>query len=226
MLRNFLTEDDLKAYAPNLDGLLWTDDSDYSSQIATADLEVRNDFFSMGLRPVYLRPDLEFYDGTTSLTATETTDSAEDELSRNRWVVNCTALSGGNKTLTLQGSHNDTDWVTVTTATITATGLTSYLITKAFNYYRVNVAVSSGAITIESYMTETVFDTLFAYKTLELIFQSFVKSEGDQWSIKRDYFMKGYKEKLNAYKFQYDEDGDGVLDTGELVKNNVINYYR
>jgi len=88
MLRNFTTADTLAGYVPHLTNLQWTNQDDYSTQIEIADYEVRNDLFNRGLRSVYLRPDLTFNEGTASVTASETSDTVTDSLSRNRWVVN------------------------------------------------------------------------------------------------------------------------------------------
>jgi len=50
MLRNYTTLTDLKAYIPNLDNLLWTENEDYSAQIEAAEREVRDDLLNTGLR--------------------------------------------------------------------------------------------------------------------------------------------------------------------------------
>lgn len=226
MLRNFTTADTLAGYVPHLTNLQWTNQDDYSTQIEIADYEVRNDLFNRGLRSVYLRPDLTFNEGTASVTASETSDTVTDSLSRNRWVVNVTAFSGSNKTITLQGSNDETDWSTIDTVTISATGETSQLLTKNYNYYRINTAVSSGAITFESYLTETNYDCLFDYKTLTIILRPLIKSEGDQFDLAYREFQRMYNDLLNSMKVQYDADNDGELDSGEIEKQNIVRYYK
>lgn len=226
MLKNFTTEDDLKAYVPNLTGLLWAGETDYTAQIAAADKEVRNDFTARGLRHIFLRPDLVLIDGTESIAASETSDAIEEAFNYGRLAVEVTAFSGANKTLTLEGSNDNSTWETIYTVTISETGNDYYDLPAAYAYYRTNLATSSGAVTAKVYLTETSFDTLFVYKTLELILQSFVKNEGDQFSIKRDYFAREYREKLSSLKSLYDVDLSGTVDTGETNETTSITYYR
>lgn len=226
MLRNYTTATTLAGYVPHLNNLQWTNQDDYSTQIAIADYEVRNDLFNRGLRALYLRPDLTFNDGTDSITSSETSDTVTDELTRNRWVINCTAFSGNNKTITLEGSNDNSTWTTVDSVTISATSETSQLLTKNYKYYRINTAVSSGAITFESYLTETNYDCLFDYKTLTIILRPLIKSEGDQFDLAYREFQRMYNDLLQSMKVQYDEDLDSSLDTGELQRNNLVRYYK
>lgn len=229
MLRNFTTLTDLKAYIPNLDNLLWRDNEDYSAQIEAAEREVRNDFNNMGLAGVYLRPDLTLEDGSTSITGAKvTTTGMADGFNRGRLVINTTALSEDNSVpcVLLGGNTIDGTYSTVTTVTVTATGLSFALLPVQYKYYKINVGVSTGSITANVYLTESNYDTLFIYKTLVIILNSLVKSEGDQWDLKRRMFMQMYSELLNNMKFAYDQDLDEQADTGEVVKNNLLVYYK
>ena len=225
MLRNLLTEADLRAYIPNIDLIQWTGTDDYSAQIEAAEREVRDDLYSiMGLKSSSLRPDLTLNAGTTSITSSTTSSEIEDEADRKRLVCNVTAFSGTSHTVTLQGSNDETTWTTVTTLTITETGVESALLPLQFTYYKATVAVSSGAMTANIYLTETIYDTLFAYKTLAIILQALIKTDGDQWSIKASYFHEMYEKKLSSYKMFYDANLDGTLDEGELISNTIIKY--
>lgn len=225
MLRNLLTEADLRAYIPNIDLIQWTGTDDYSAQIEAAEREVRDDLYSiMGLKSSSLRPDLTLNAGTTSITSSTTSSEIEDEADRKRLVCNVTAFSGTSHTVTLEGSNDETTWTTVTTLTITETGVESALLPLQFTYYKATVAVSSGAMTANIYLTETIYDTLFAYKTLAIILQALIKTDGDQWSIKASYFHEMYEKKLSSYKMFYDANLDGTLDEGELISNTIIKY--
>ena len=225
MLRNLLTEADLRAYIPNIDLIQWTGTDDYSAQIEAAEREVRDNLYSiMGLKSSSLRPDLTLNAGTTSITSSTTSSEIEDEADRKRLVCNVTAFSGTSHTVTLEGSNDETTWTTVTTLTITETGVESALLPLQFTYYKATVAVSSGAMTANIYLTETIYDTLFAYKTLAIILQALIKTDGDQWSIKASYFHEMYEKKLSSYKMFYDANLDGTLDEGELISNTIIKY--
>lgn len=225
MLRNLLTESDLRAYIPNIDLVQWTGTSDYSAQIEAAEREVRDDLYSvMGLKSSALRPELTLNAGTSSITSSTTSDSVEDAADRKRLVCNVTAFSGTSHTVTLQGSNDESTWTTVTTLTITETGIETALLPAQFTYYKATVAVSSGAMTANIYLTETIYDTLFAYKTLAIILQALIKTDGDQWSIKASYFHTMYEKKLATYKMFYDANLDGEVDEGELISNTIIKY--
>ena len=227
MLRNLLIESDLRAYIPNIDLVQWTGTDDYSAQIEAAEREVRDDLYSiMGLKSSSLRPDLTLNAGTTSITSSTTSSEIEDEADRKRLVCNVTAFSGTSHTVTLEGSNDETTWTTVTTLTITETGVESALLPLQFTYYRSVVAVSSGAMTANIYLTETIYDTLFAYKTLAIILQALIKTDGDQWSIKASYFHEMYEKKLSTYKMFYDANLDGEVDAGEMTSNKIVGYYK
>lgn len=225
MLRNLLTESDLRAYIPNIDLVQWTGTSDYSAQIEAAEREVRDDLYSvMGLKSSALRPELTLNAGTSSITSSTTSDSVQDAADRKRLVCNVTAFSGTSHTVILDGSNDEGTWTTVITETITGTGVYTSLLPFQYTYYRATVAVSSGAMTANIYLTETIYDTLFAYKTLAIILQALIKTDGDQWSIKASYFHTMYEKKLATYKMFYDQNLDGEVDTGELVSNTIIKY--
>lgn len=227
MLRNYTTLTDLKAYIPNLDNLLWTENEDYSAQIEAAEREVRDDLLNTGLRGLLLRPDLTLNAGTSAITTATSSDAVNETFQRQRWIVNVTAQSAASVTFTLQGCDTETGtYVTVSTITSTGTGLQSELIPKPYDYYKLSTAISSGSVTVESYLTETVFDTLFIYKTLILILTSMVMTSGDQWDLKRQFFSNEYSRLLTTAKMAYDADQDGNIEMGEVVNNNVITYYK
>jgi len=225
MLRNFTTLSDLKAYIPNLENLLWTDNEDYSAQIAAAEREVRDDLLNRGLRDVYLRPDLTLNAGTSAVSVSTQTDSVGETYQRARWVVNVKAVTSS-VTLTLQGSNDNETFETVETITATETGVTTALIGKPFSYYRATIVPSTGSATVETYLTETIYDTLFAYKTLIIILTSMIVSENDQWATKQRYFMEQYSQLLNKAKIAYDSNQDGDIESGETASMNIVAYLK
>ena len=226
MLRNYTTAETLAGYVPHLNNLQWTNQDDYSEQIKIADYEVRNDLFNRGLRSVYLRPDLDFFSGSDTFTSAETTDSVTDSLSRNRWVVDVLAISGGDKTITLEGSNDNETFETVSSATLTEVDEVSYFLPRNYAYYRVSLAVSAGSMTLRSYLTETNYDCLFDYKTLTIILRPLIKSEGDQFDLAYREFQRMYNDMINTMKVHYDTDLDGAVESGEVVKNTIVNYYK
>jgi hypothetical protein len=119
----------------------------------------------MGLKSSALRPELTLNAGTSSITTSTTSETVEDSADRKRLVCNVTAFSGTSHTVTLEGSNDESTWATVSTLTITETGIATALLPAQFTYYRATVAVSSGAMTANIYLTETIYDTLYSLRS-------------------------------------------------------------
>ena len=224
MIRIFIDQDYLKAYVPNLDNLLFTGEEDFSKEKRAAEQEVLQDFLNSRHRAVAIRNDLDLRSSGTTLTDDASTDSsAEDTISRTRWVVNVTTYTAS-ASLELQGRDaSDDDWNTVSSMTITETGENSEVITKYYKYYRV-VAMVTGSLDYESFLTESVYDLLHAYKWAMIINRNRTKQEGDQYYVKYE-LCKAYYDKLfNDMVLYLDTDNDGEVDTG--ISNNSIKMYK
>lgn len=124
---NFITEPDLKGYAPELDRLLWSDQADYSKQKSVAEITVTNDLISRGYKLRQLQTPLII-----------TTESKEDKLSRNRVIISGTA--------TLKGSNDNENFINVATQ--------SKVLTQTFRYYQKS---GSGAVKLYETVFDLLF---------------------------------------------------------------------
>ena len=58
MIRNYIDEDYLSGYIPNLDSLLFTGESNFNKQKVLAEIEVANDFINSNYKGLFTRNDL------------------------------------------------------------------------------------------------------------------------------------------------------------------------
>jgi len=211
MIRNYIDEDYLSGYIPNLDSLLFTGETNFNKQKVLAEIEVANDFINSNYKGLFTRNDLILRSsGTTISSTTSETISNEDKLTRLRWVVDVKVLTGVDKTLTLYGTNdsgdNYTELNTMTIGTSNVGSIISQTLAVPYTAYKVTATVPSGTLDYASSMTETGYDTLYVLKWGSIImFQNF-KKEGDQWHSKYIEFKKAYENEFAKFVVNYGDE--------------------
>jgi hypothetical protein len=156
-----------------------------------------------------------------------------------RFVVNLTAKTlADDWSFILQGSNKntrpddvDTSWETVATIQydgVTAAAEDDTTFSVMYRWYRLNVTKTSGtgSVTFTASLYETNFDLLFAYKTLDLIAMSWKTGLNQKWDDMRADMAAQYESTLQAIKFTYDENRDGVPEVAEPTKSGSVRLTR
>ena len=226
MLRNLVTEEDLKGYTPKLSELLWTGEVDYSAQKEKATQFVFNQLIQKRYDVKELMPELTLRANGVSLSANETGTGYCDTINRLRLVIDNISNTVSSKVLTLQGSDNGSDnFKDITTITIATTDtIKTVTFHDTYKYYRINSAVVSGVFDFRAYLTETVYDELFECKWLVYIFSDIRSSEGDSFDLKMQFYEMMYQNLMNSAMLYIDTNLDGVPDSSR--ETNVINVTR
>ena len=226
MLRNLVTEEDLKGYTPKLSELLWTGETDYSAQKEKATQFVFNQLIQKRYDVKELMPELTLRANGVSLSANETGVAFCDTINRLRLVMDNISNTVSSKVLTLQGSDNGSDnFKDITTITIATTDtIKTITFHDTYKYYRINSAVVSGVFDFRAYLTETVYDELFECKWLVYIFSDIRSAEGDPYDLKMQFYEMMYQNLMNSAMLYIDTNSDGVPDSSR--ETNVINVTR
>lgn len=217
MIRNYLVESDLKGLIPNLDNLLFTGQDDWTQQKRDAEIDVMNDFINSKFRAVYARNDLSLRTSGDVLNASDFTESVEDVITRQRWVINTISCTGS-PILTLQGRNSEDDtWTDISSVTITATDETTQIISKFYNFYRISATISSATIDYESSLTETIYDQLFLFKWAEKIYWTLFTNSESEFKLKYEMMQSMYSSAWNKALIYYDTNTDGTVDVDNVM---------
>ncbi|RPI19021.1 MAG: hypothetical protein EHM58_03135 [Ignavibacteriae bacterium] len=209
-MKNYITEEYIKGFLPELSRYLWQGETNYNKQKEKAEQIVLNDFLARGYRPVLLQNELVLRENGTIINTNETgIASKEDKLSRMRLFVEVIELTGGEKKVTLQGSNDRFKWNDVVIITFTGVEIKTVITNSIYNYYRVNTSVQDGTIDFSAYLTETTYDLFFAYKWLQLVLEDAIAGENDQYMLKAKLFAKKYEELWSNNAFFSDETRSG-----------------
>src|SRR5512146_3231262 len=228
MIKNYLAETDLEGVFPELDKYLWNGETDWSKQKTKAEQIVINDFMSRGYKGYLLRTPLSLRT-TGAATLPETGDkSDEDDATRIRLVYNIASLTTP-VTLTLQGTNDSSSetYSTITTVALTTptTGESSTVFGQVYKYYRINAAgTGTPAINYTADLVDTMADSFFLYKWLELIMLNNIVEKDDQFDIKRQYCADRYNELWNTAQIFEDKDESGDLEESEGTTSNDVTF--
>ncbi len=222
--KNYITEEELKAYLPEITRLLWNDEADYSKQKTEAVKTVIADLVNRGSSPLKLMPELKLRESGNIITGNETGGSKDDKASlRSRFVWNVISLgSADEKTLILEGSFDNSDWDVIGLFTISSTGEFSRVITSLYKYYRVRVLVAGGSLDYSASMVETSYDRLISSKWLELILLDRYTEENDQYHLKMKYFRNEYEKLWDTIRIWEDENDDGSIQANEASRITTV----
>ncbi len=207
MLRNYLLETDLAQLEPEYIRYLWSSQTDFSGFKTMSEMIVKNDFVNRGYSAKALRPDLMLRTSTDTISASSTGTAFEDLYSRTRLAYNVTERTG-TTSLVLQGSTDNSAWVTIETQSITATGEGSFFFIEGYRYYRINSTITAGTLAFTAWITEGIYDLFFLYKWIELIMFDAGKKKDTKYN---DAYLK--------YKADYDALWDSVVLTDD---NGVV----
>ena len=213
MLKNLIDEDYLKGYAVKLSALLWTDETDWNEQKARSTQFVFNQLIQKGYDVKKLMPELILRDSGTTLSATETSVPAQDTINRLRLVIDNISCTVSGKVLTFKGSNDNVTYQTIDTITINTDSVReSITFFDTYQYYKLTTTITSGVIDYRAYLTETVYDELFACKWLVFIFADLRKQDGDQFDLRLRFYEDMYNQLMNGVTIYIDSNQDGIPD--------------
>ncbi len=214
MLKNLVDEDYLKGYTVKLNDLLYTGEADWSEQKSRANQFVFNQLTQRGYDVKKLMPELVLRTAGTSESATAYSSGVQDTITRLRLVIDTITNTLSSKTLTLQGSNDNSTFYDITDI-IVATDDTSKSIIffDTYSYYRIKTTIVSGAIDFRAYLNETVYDELFATKWLVFIFADIRKADGDQFDLRMRHYEDMYNQIMGDVTIYIDSNNDGIPDS-------------
>ena len=172
---------------------MWSGETDYTKQKVKAEQIVLNDFINRGHKATILRPNLDLRTSTDTINTSSTGTSYEDTQTRMRLGYNVTVRTG-TTSLVLQGSDDEATWSTITTISVTSTGISSEVFLTPYKYYRINSTITAGTLAFTAWLTETNYDLWFAYKWLELILMNAYTNEDDQYYKRMEWFKNAYND--------------------------------
>ncbi|MBZ0204247.1 MAG: hypothetical protein K8I03_14625 [Ignavibacteria bacterium] len=222
--QNFITEEDLRSYIPELSKLLWTDEANFDRQKKESEKLFLNDLADRGYRGTDIMPELMLRNSGLNISANETTEpSKEDVIPRQRFLLNVSKfVSGGSKIIFLEGSNDKSVWETVHTENPSGIMNSNVIISKHYRFYRIRAVVSGGSMDFKAYLSETTYERMLIYKWLELILLDRYSQENDQYHLKMKYFKSEYDRLWNTVKIYIDSNYDGATDAGEAGKLTTI----
>jgi len=225
MLKNLIDETYLKGYAVKLSALLWTGETDWSEQKDRATQFVYNQLIQKRYDVKKLMPELILRSSGTSLSATATSTAVTDTINRLRLVIDNITNTVSGKVLTLKGSNDGTTYYDIDTITInTDSTLETITFFDTYSYYKITTTITSGVIDFRAYLTETVYDELFACKWLVFIMADLRKQDGDQFDLRLRHYEDMYNKLMNSVTLYIDSNNDGIPD--ETRETNILTMTR
>lgn len=223
-LEEYLTEEDIKSYIPELARFLWSEETDYSNQKTQAVNEVKLELSCRGFNPALINPRLVIrYAGISENNNHTTPPTGEDTAARLRYVLVVNEFTpGGLKTFILEGSNDKTNWNAIDSRKAEAIGTITFMLESSYLYYRLMVTITGGTIDYDAYLCDTGIEKLIAYKWLELILLDRITQDNDQYHLKMKYFKSEYEKLVGRIKIWADKDSDGTLDENEFNTTRTI----
>lgn len=226
MLRNFTNEEYIKGFYPGLNNLLWRTETDYSKQREKAEQIVINSLIAKGENLKAIMPELVLNRQGTTIDAETTGSAFQDIINRQRLVVETIDFTGTSATITLQGSSDNSGtsqiWTDITSIEVTTETETtqSILFTESYNQYRLVTTIDgSSTIDYKGYLVETVFDLLFAYKWLEIIFRESKKNSEDQFAMAEKDCIEQYQDVWESARYYMAGAGNNVI--SQMTTNSI-----
>lgn len=178
MLRCYIDEDYLINFEPDILSYKNRNAEDLTAYRNAAVTSVFADLNKKSEDSRYIMPELVLRSAGTSSSSSETGTAILETINRNRIVITVSVFTGGSdKVISLYGSKDNSTFELIENYTITETGLYTYTFDYVYNYYRVDMTQADGTINFKCFLVESVFDNMFAYKWLELIFANQRKEE-------------------------------------------------
>ena len=233
MIESFLTQNLIVRGETAIADYLRTGQSDFSNIWKEAFTDVLIDFDTMGLKIRQLCERLSLQTSVTKTAAFNGAISKQDYAQRMRLVIPVSAITG-NAVFTLQGTDDDglnytavqlvsDDGTAGTTQTISATATgnsaNSFLITRLYEKYRLQLISIGTTVTYSAYMIEDIYTTLHRYKTIANIYRSLMASVGDEYEGKWKEYELLYNTLLSKGRFRVDYSDDSEISEAEGEKH-------
>ncbi len=237
MVESFVTQNLLTRGETLIGSYLTTGQSDYGNILKESFADMLLDLDSMGLKIPQLCERLSLQASITKTAAFNGSASSEDFAQRMRLVIPASVVTGS-AVFTLQGTDdNGTTYADIemisdngdsgTTKTITTAAIgddaNSYLITKLYKKYRLQLISITTTVTYIGYMIEEVYTALHRDRTRANIYRSLMATGDDIWITKFEEYEIKYNKRLADGRFRYDYTDDGVISEaeGEVATNTV-----
>lgn len=231
MITNFINDNYLKTFYPDISknrdsGLL-----DYSTIISTAYKTVIQDVNNAGINPRLCHTPIDLNQGSNDTSyqylkektiSTDTVNEAVHAMVDNRegrYYIYLSSQPANDVVFRLQGSneHNtplseSAYWETIkylAWTNVSEAGYNTIEFTDKYKWYRLTINTSE-TIKFRAGLYETIWDNIIAHKALQIIYQGWTKEEGDTWDVRRRLAQETYDTLIQTAKINYDTDGSGT----------------
>jgi len=212
-LANYITDTELKAYAPNLLKYLWASQVSYATQINEAFRLVLDDLRARGVAIRQLGKSIPV-----------TTSSVAGRDAFNRFTVSVSVASSS-CVMTLQGSNDETTWESVASVSLSDfTGTTSLVFNSEYAYYK--VVITGTAPTYEAWISESYVDRPIIWRALEIIYEQFAKEPNDIWITRKMQAAEYYTNALASVQMLIDSNDSDTVDDEDEVKTTQRTFSR
>jgi hypothetical protein len=232
MLRNLITDEDIKLFYPNIASQIFRNKADYSDQISKAYDILLDDLHNAGISPDLIE--------TIDLTGTNNINPAFISVSSSnigsamrtvyeRRVIVDTQNITGSITVYIDGCNKtskpliqESDWIQALELKVTDVESTYSNVTNSnYQYVRYRIvpdALADGKIALTA--ITSVFDDCIIHKALAIVLRSFIKEANDSYDYQMKLENDDYKVTFLQAKVRYDEMNTGKL--SELVADHKI----
>lgn len=219
-----ITEDDIRAYIPELSKLLWSGQADYSAQKSRAVEHVCQMLKDRGHNLAEVMPQYTIRKSGELVEIKELRLAEYEELiQRSRWVLRPVQfIPGSSASIRIEGSFNKQTWQTAAAINVQSDSVMSGVLPALFSYYRTAINIETGAIDFSLYLVDTGIEKLIIYKWLELILMDKYTDENDMYYLKMNYFREEYNELAESIRIYTDGDSDGQAGRDEFNKPGSI----
>lgn len=219
-----ITENDIKAYIPELSKMLWSGQADYGAQKGRAIEHVCQMLKDRGHNLAAVMPQYTIRNSGELIEIKELRHAEFEELiQRSRWVLKPVQfVPGTTAAIRIEGSFDKQSWQTAAAISVESDSLSTGILSTVFSYYRAATNISTGAIDFILYLVDTGVEKLIIFKWLELILMDKYTDENDMYYLKMRYFRKEYSELADSIRIYTDSDSDGKADRDEFTRPGSI----
>ena len=233
MIESFLTQNMITRGETAIGDYLRTGQSDFSNIWKESFGDLLIDFDTMGLKIRQLCERLSLQTSVTKTAAFNGTLSDQDYAQRMRLVIPVSAITGS-AVFTLQGTDDEgstyadiqlvaDDGSSNTTVTISAVATgnssNSYVITRLYEKYRLQLISVTTTVTYSAYMIEEVYTTLHRDLTRRKIYETLMGADRDLYVVKFEEYSNKYNARLSEGRFRVDYSDDGAISEAEGDKH-------
>ena len=246
MLRNYITDADLRTHYPNIAKQIWTAQSNYAPQIAESFDHLQNDLYNKGINPRLCMIPLDLRYATSDQPggvpkvmseSASAQGSAYPGNNERRLVLSVIANTGVNS-IKMQGSNDPggtpvaSTWSDIADAVISlsgsgSTGTRTVQFADQFKWYRyVSTIDASGSCVYSASLVEVIFDHAIVMGAFRLIFGDMTIEKDDIWDRRKADADLEYANLLDQIKFGYDVNDNGLLAPDETERTGQVTFLR